>query len=118
VHGPGALELARTIGLGDAPMLWFAVHLSSRQRNHNGVSRYQGSIRVDSRDATWFHVYLAGVGGTLDRKHSLFGAETRLRDTLRLGRCAPHELPDWLARTAKTLRHELALAAAAHAPAR
>jgi hypothetical protein len=98
-----ALALGTIIGIGPAPLLHFDVRLSSTRKNRNRVPWIQGSFSVDSRSTSWFHVWVSTVGDALDRTTSFSSEDAPGRDTLGIGRCAPSDLPRWLAQVAATL---------------
>jgi len=94
-----ALALGETIGLGTCTSLWFDASLySTLQRG----ARVNAHVHVDSRSATWFRV---SVVRAVDFHHaySSFDADEIEDDALAIGRCAPAELPAWLARVATQL---------------
>lgn len=100
-----ALELPPLIGLGTLDVFWFSAWFGSVELNRSNVPAVQGSVTVDSREVTWFNVWLSRVDPLpAQRSHSTsFSNEQVRRDDLELGTCAPAELPAWLARSAKTL---------------
>lgn len=94
----GVLALGPLIGVGEVDTLWFQASISSREHTEHRIPRVQANVRVDSRHASPFRVYLTARGKTTQF------TGTKLDDPLELGRCEPAELPGWLAQTAKRLR--------------
>lgn len=98
-----ALALAAHLGF-EVDSFWFEVGLHSREPNQHAVSRLQGGVRVDSRKARWFDVWLGEVDGFASAgRHSRFGSGGVGRDELGLGVCTPQDLPRWIASTAQKL---------------
>lgn len=81
----------------------FAVTLNSTVLNSNNVPRYQGSLRVESDDATWWRVHLTPVDGFNIQPSTDFGEGVSSSDALKLGTCTFEALPAWLKRSEKTL---------------
>lgn len=103
-----ALALGPIIGLGEVSMLWFDVWLSSTRTTRNRVPWIQGTIGVDSRSPSWFHVNLSAVEPDDSGKSSYFSSKRDGEDGLRVGKCDAAELPVWLATAAKKLKIEWA----------
>jgi hypothetical protein len=85
--------------------LWFEASISSDERAGT-VSRYQGHVKVDSRDAEWFAVSFADIAGVFSRgdmKYTRFDSATLHSDDLKIGRCDAAGIPAWLARVASKL---------------
>lgn len=100
-----ALELPPLIGLGTLDVFWFSGWFGSVERNGSRVPAVQGSVSIDSREVTWFNVWLSRVEPLPSNRSvsTSFSNEKVRSDALGLGTCAPAELPAWLARGAKTL---------------
>lgn len=94
-----ALAMAPLIGLGNLPVLWFRVRLGGGDL-YRGVDPIQGSVRIDSRDDAWFQVSITRLE---DDCSTSFDQRRVIEDRLELGRCAPDDLPAWLASAAKRL---------------
>ena len=90
------------IGVGKVDSLWFDASLSSDERA-GSVARYQGHVRIDSRDAEWFDVSIVDISDNTDWKQTQFNSAVIRRDDLKLGRCDAATVPAWLARVASTL---------------
>lgn len=91
-----ALALGPVIGVGAVEPLWFRASICSHEALH-GAPRVQAHVNVDSREAAWFSVSVSVRRTMADFDHVWFDA-TEVRGELRgLGRCAPDELPRWLA---------------------
>jgi hypothetical protein len=97
-----ALALGPVIGLGHVDPLWFAARIGSREQTPGNVSRVQGLIAIDSRQARWFAVSVS-TGNVPDLAHTSFTADALHVDGNGLGRCAPTELPVWLAHVGQRL---------------
>lgn len=100
-----ALELPPVIGLGTLDLFWFSAWFGSVELNRSHVPVLQGSVTVDSREVTWFNVWLTRVEPLPSTRSvgTSFSNEEVRRDDLALGSCAPADLPAWLKRSAKTL---------------
>lgn len=98
-----ALALGLRIGVGPVDTLWFHASFGSVELQGN-VSLIQAHVLVDSRRANWFRVSLAQLGRGADITMTAFNERDVLQDELRLGRCAPAELPSWLAHSAIALK--------------
>jgi hypothetical protein len=98
-----ALALGPIIGIGEVSLLWFDVWLASARITTNHVPWIQGSIRIDSRSATWFYVHAGTVEPDGGHKGTYFHTDTLARDELGLGRCEAADLPRWLASAAAKL---------------
>lgn len=104
-----ALALGPVMRIGKVSTLFFSVRLSSTRLTDTRVPWVQGSIDIDSRNATWFRVWVTTLDDLTSfpyaTTHPLtrFSATTMPRDDLGVGRCAPEDLPAWLARTAEKL---------------
>lgn len=79
------------------------VTLNSADTSFGHVPRVQGSVVLDSRGAKGFAVHLSERSGQLSWRTTSFDAQRLWRDELGLGRCAPLELPAWVARAAEKL---------------
>lgn len=90
------------IGLGKVDVLWFDASVSSQERA-GSVPRYQGHVKIDSRDATWFAVSLVDIGDSANWKGTDFDHATMRSDHLKLGRSDATGVPAWLARAARRL---------------
>ena len=100
-----ANALGTVIGIGVVDVLWFDASISSDERAGT-VARYQGHVKVDSRDADWFGVAVVDISGVVTGgrwKQTVFGSATISSDDLRLGRCDAAGVPAWLARAASSL---------------
>jgi hypothetical protein len=100
-----ANALGPIIGVGVVDTLWFDASISSEERSGT-VSRYQGYVKVDSRDAEWLDVSITDISGTWTTgtmKATRFRSSTIERDELKLGRCDAAGIPAWFAHAADTL---------------
>ncbi|MCB9678950.1 MAG: hypothetical protein H6737_27865 [Alphaproteobacteria bacterium] len=97
-----ALDFAARIGFEGLSSFWVGVTFGSRELS-GGVPRFQGHIRVDSRNADWFAVHLSEVPDDRLLRRSSFSATKVFADEHGLGVCTPDELPAWLARAAEAL---------------
>ena len=100
-----ANALGAVIGIGKVDVLWFDASISSDERAGT-VSRYQGRVKVDSRDANWFEVSIVDISGVFTSgvwRQTQFGSTTITSDDLQLGRCDAAGVPAWLARAASSL---------------
>lgn len=108
-----ALALGPIIGIGAVTSLSFDVRIGSKELNRSRVPWIQGSIDVDSRNATWFSVWLGRVDsmslGGQTREHFDMRNDVLRADTIGLGPVTPAEVPAWLKRAAKTLDYTLEL---------
>jgi len=101
-----ALAYGEQLGLGRLSELWFSFQLFSSSRNQAGVPRFQGFVRVDSREERWFRVQLEQVHPSVDRskdratRFDLAGGV----DELGVGHCTPIDLPSWLRHCSTTLK--------------
>jgi hypothetical protein len=100
-----ANALGPIIGIGVVDTLWFSAAISSDERS-GSVSRYQGHVKIDGRDADWLVVSMTDISGTFTTgtmKTTQFDNDAIERDELKLGRCDAAGVPAWLANTARTL---------------
>lgn len=92
------LALAKVIGLAQAPdVFWFRFRLASDDGARVAMSRYQGNVRVDSREEPWFECWLSGEQDTR------FDDTRVVADGLGIGACKAEDLPRYLAFTANRL---------------
>jgi hypothetical protein len=100
-----ARDLAEFLGFKRPDVFWFDASCWSAEPDGR-ISRYQGSVKVDSRSPCWFAVRMALVFNA-DGRHSSsttrFDNEKLHEDDLELGACAAEQLPSWLAQAARTL---------------
>jgi len=93
-----ALSLARAIGLDPPPdVLWFRFRIASNDRGTVAISRYEGNVRVDSREEPWFELWLSGTQDTR------FDSAGSVVDELGIGACTAEGLPIYLATVARRL---------------
>lgn len=101
-----ALAFGEALGLGRLDEMWFSFQLMSTEAHHAGLPRYQGRVRIDSREDPWFAVELQFVKAGPDRSHdkvTRFDLVTT-HDEIGIGRCQPAELPAWLRSIAGMLK--------------
>ncbi len=101
-----ALAFGEQLGLGRLPELWFSFQVFSTARNQAGVPRFQGFVRVDSREDRWFTVHLEHVHPGVDRskdRATRFDLSGGI-DELAIGHCTPLDLVIWLRSSAHKLK--------------
>lgn len=100
-----ALALGPVIGVGKVDVLWFDASISSDERA-GSVARYQGRVKIDSREKDWFEVSIVDISGMFgdgDWKQTEFTSAKIRTDELELGRCDAAGVPAWLAKAASKL---------------
>ncbi len=101
-----ALAFGEQLGLGRLAELWFSFQLFSISRNQAGVPRFQGFVRVDSREERWFTVQLEQVHPGVDRakdRATRFDLSGGI-DQLAVGHCTAIDLAIWLRNCADKLK--------------
>lgn len=95
----GVMAFAQSLGLDGKGL---KVRVTLRSTVKQNVPMYQGSVAIDATSARWFHVSLSRVSfaGSTSTHFTTDSAS----DALNVGRCEPHDLPAWLAKTQDTLR--------------